>query len=58
MEGWIKLHRQITENPLYFSEQFTRCQAWIDMLILANTKDGYFFKKGNKGRGCAWTSWV
>ena len=46
MEGWIKLHRQITENPLYFSEAFTRCQAWIDMLILANTKDGFFYKRG------------
>jgi len=46
MEGWIKLHRQIMENPLYFSEQFTRLQAWIDMLLLANTKDGFFFKRG------------
>lgn len=46
MEGWIKLYRQITENPLYFSEPFTRCHAWIDMLILANTKDGFFFKRG------------
>jgi len=46
MEGWIKLHRQITENPLYFSEAFTRCQAWIDMLLLANTKEGFFYKRG------------
>ena len=46
MEGWIKLHRQIIENPLYFSEPFTRCQAWIDMLLLANTKDGFFYKRG------------
>jgi hypothetical protein len=48
MEGWIKLYRKITENPLYFSEPFTRAQAWIDLLLIANSKDGYFFKRGIK----------
>jgi len=47
-EGWIKLHRQIMENPLYFSEPFTRCHAWIDLLLIANFKEGYFFKRGIK----------
>ena len=46
MEGWIKLHRKITENPYYFSEPFTRSQAWIDMLIIANHKDSMFYKRG------------
>lgn len=48
MEGWIKLHRKITDNEFYFSEPFTRAQAWIDMLILANHKDGILFKRGIK----------
>lgn len=47
-EGWIKIHRQISDNPLWFSEKFTRGQAWIDMLILANHKDSFFYKRGVK----------
>ena len=34
--GWIKLWRSCEDNPLYFSEPFTKFQAWIDLLILAN----------------------
>lgn len=48
MDGWISIHRKIVENPLYFSEPFTRMQAWIDMLIIANHKEGFFFVRGNK----------
>ena len=48
MEGWIKLHRRIVENPYYFSEPFTRSQAWIDLLIIANHREGFFFKRGIK----------
>lgn len=46
MEGWIKLERSIVDNPLYFSEPFTRSQAWLDLLIIANHKEGMFFKRG------------
>lgn len=46
MIGWIKLHRKLTENPLYFSEPFSRSMAWIDMLLIANHSDNYFFKRG------------
>ena len=46
-EGWIKLYRSSFENRLYFDEPFTRFQAWIDLLLLANHKDGSFFKRGN-----------
>lgn len=46
MSGWIKLHRKITENPLYFSEPFNRSMAWIDLLLLANHSENYFFKRG------------
>jgi DNA-binding transcriptional regulator YhcF (GntR family) len=35
MNGWIKLHRQIEEDKFYFSERFTKAQAWIDLLLLA-----------------------
>lgn len=48
MEGWIKLYRKIVDNPYYFSEPFTRSQAWIDLLILANHKDNFYYKRGVK----------
>lgn len=47
-KGWIKLHRKITENPMYFSEPFTRMQAWIDLLILANHSGKELYIRGNK----------
>jgi len=48
MEGWVKIHRKIVENPYYFSEAFTRSQAWIDLIILANHKENFFYKRGVK----------
>lgn len=47
-EGWIKLYRQIEDNPLYFSEPFTRCGAWIDLLLLANHSDNIFYNRSIK----------
>ena len=46
MEGWVKIHRKIIDNPYYFSEPFTRSQAWVDMIIIANHKPGMFYKRG------------
>jgi len=46
MEGWIKLHRQTVEHDWYFSERFTRMQAWFDLLLLANHKPSTFFVRG------------
>lgn len=48
MSGWIKLHRSITDNQLYFKEPFNKTLAWIDLLLLANHKDDYFFVRGVK----------
>lgn len=59
MDGWIKLHRKIMDTPLYLSEPFTRMQAWIDLLLLANHKEAFFYVRGNKvvvGRGQIGTS--
>ena len=46
MQGWIKLHRQITENEFYLSERFTRMQAWIDLLLLAGHSCQTMFIRG------------
>ena len=36
------------DHPLYLSEPFTRMQAWIDLILLANHKDNYFYVRGNR----------
>jgi len=46
--GWIKLYRKIQDNPSYFSEPFCRNMAWIDMLLLANRKEGFYYLRGIK----------
>ena len=44
-EGWIKLNRQLLENPIWTDEPFTRGQAWVDLILMANHEDGV----GKKG---------
>ena len=48
MSGWIKLHRQICDNPLWLAEKFTRSQAWIDLMLNANHDNGFFMVRGNR----------
>ncbi|GAN34108.1 MAG: hypothetical protein DYG83_18320 [Candidatus Brocadia sp. AMX2] len=45
-KGWVRLHRKIDDNPLWFSEPFTRAQAWIDLFLNANHADGKIFIRG------------
>jgi hypothetical protein len=46
MEGFIALHRKITKNEFYFSERFTKMQAWVDLLILANHQPNTLYIRG------------
>jgi hypothetical protein len=59
MEGWIKIHRKLSENPLWQCEPFTRGQAWIDLILLTNHEGNFFYKRGVKidvKRGqCGWS---
>jgi hypothetical protein len=48
MEGWIKLHRSLLESDFWKCEPFSRGQAWVDLLMLANFKDSFFYKRGVK----------
>jgi hypothetical protein len=48
MEGWIKLHRSISDNDLWTSEPFSRGQAFVDLILLASHKDSFFYKRGVK----------
>ncbi|MCK4820047.1 hypothetical protein KA005_30055 [bacterium] len=47
-EGWIKIHRKIAENVVWLSEPFSRGQAWVDLIMIANRKPGYFKVRGNR----------
>ena len=38
--GYIRLHRCIRDNSIVWEERASRLQAWIDLLMLANYKDG------------------
>lgn len=46
MNGWIKLHRQIQENSMWLSGKFDDARAWIDLLLLANRKEGMVNVRG------------
>ena len=46
-KGWVRLHRKIEENSLWFLEPFTKAQAWIDIFLNANHKDGIIQIRGN-----------
>lgn len=48
MNGWIQLHRQLLDNPLWTCEPFSRGQAWVDLLLLANHKESFFYKRNIK----------
>ena len=46
-EGWVKLHRTLTDSPIWKLEKFTRGQAWVDIFLNANHTDGYMNIRGN-----------
>lgn len=45
--GWIKLNRSILDHSIWKGEKFTKGQAWVDLLMLANHKPGFFVVRGN-----------
>ena len=59
--GWIKLYRQIQKNPIWLSsEPFSRRDAWIDLLLLANHEERVIIVNGKAkdiGAGQHWTSY-
>ena len=45
-EGYIKLWRALLDNPVWLAEPFTKAQAWVDLLLLANHKPGSITIRG------------
>lgn len=48
MKGWVKLHRKIQDNDFWTCEKFTRGQAWVDLILLCNHQDSFYYKRGVK----------
>ena len=58
--GYMLIYRKMLNNPLWLSEPFTKAQALIDLLFLANYEDGYIVAGNGENipvkRGqCAWS---
>lgn len=52
--GYIKIDRRIQEHWIWKAEPFTKAQAWIDLILLAQYKDGTYMVRGkliNRKRG-------
>ena len=55
--GYIKVSRNCIDDPLYFSEPFTKWQAWCDLVMLAYISDSELYIRGIKiktQRGCVY----
>lgn len=48
MQGYIKLHRSILDNKIFKFKPFSKGQAWITLLLLANHKEGYITVKNGE----------
>ena len=48
MDGWFKVHRQLLDSPLWLKQTFSRGQAWVDLIGLANHREGYILVRGNR----------
>lgn len=46
MTGWIKIFRQLADKELWLAEPFTRGQAWVDLILLANHKESEYRIRG------------
>jgi hypothetical protein len=46
MKGWVSIHRTLVNHPLWIGEKFTRGQAWVDLILLANHAEGYLRVRG------------
>jgi DNA-binding Lrp family transcriptional regulator len=45
-DEWIKLNRKLLDNPMWLERPFSKGQAWVDLLLLANHKvDGFTTRK-------------
>lgn len=42
MSGWVSIHRKIQDHWLWRDKPFSKGQAWVDLLLMANHKNNKF----------------
>ncbi len=47
MQGFFKVDRDLLTHELWLADKFTRGQAWVDLIGLANHKGGFIRVRGN-----------
>ncbi len=47
MNGWVRIYRQLADHSLWTTERFTRGQAWVDLILMANFTEATAFP-GNR----------
>lgn len=58
-EGYIRICRRTLEDKLYFSDTFSKWQAWCDLIMIAHIEDGELLVRGVRmgaKRGCVYAS--
>ena len=48
MQGYFAVHRKLLTSDMWLSEPFTRGQAWVDLIGLANHTDGFIRVRGTR----------
>lgn len=48
MRGYIKLYRQIADNPIWRIKPFSEGQAWVDLLCITNYEKGFIKTKNGE----------
>lgn len=45
-QGWVSIHRKLQDTELWLAEEFTKGQAWIDLILMASHKPQINFIRG------------
>ena len=46
MNSYVNIFRSLCTDSIWTAEKFTRGQAWVDMILRANSKEGHIRKRG------------
>lgn len=46
-KGWVSIYRSLQEHPLWQEKPFSKGQAWIDLILLANHNATSIAHKGS-----------
>lgn len=44
--GWVAIYRKVDEGRYWLKEKFTKGQAWVDLIMLANHKEDETYVRG------------